>query len=627
MSGILSTGTSALLAFQRALGTVGHNVANAATPGYSRQRVEFAARPGHANGPGYIGQGVDVAKLQRLADGLVFARQVDSSGELGRLSQLSSIAGRIDKLVSDSATGLSAPWSAFFNATKGVSTDATSQVARSQMLAAGEQLAGRWRALDGQMSALEGESNQRIKDKVGDANRLASEIAALNQDIASAGSNVAPDLLDARAMRIDQLASLVGAETVTQDDGSINVFTPGGQPLVLADRAMTLTTVADPNRPDKLQVAVQGSGGAVRLPQSAVSGELGGLLEFRDRVLDPARAELGRMATAFAESFNAAHRAGVDYNGAAGKDFFTIAPPRVDANNGNTGSATINASIGDLATLKGNDLVLRFDGTWKATRADTGEAVPMTGAGTAADPFKVAGVSLVVGGTPAVGDSFSLRPTADAAASLRVAITDPAEIAAASPLQVKGDTSNLGDARASGAKVTDPAAFASFGGATVEFIDATQYTINGAGPYPYTAGQPIGDPAAGWSMNLTGTPAAGDSFSLARTPPRSSDNGNAMALAALDQNGVLDGGTQSLTAGLSQLTARVGSDSRHAKLTLDAQVAINDQVIAERESLSGVNLDEEAADMMRFQQAYQAAAQVITTADNMFQTLLSAVGR
>ncbi|MGO4220267.1 flagellar hook-associated protein FlgK [Lysobacter sp. TAF61] len=627
MSGVLSTGTSALLAFQRALGTVGHNVANAATPGYSRQRVEFAARPGQANGPGYIGQGVDVARLQRLADGLVFARQVDSSGELGRLSQLSSMSDRIDKLVSDSATGLSTPWSAFFNAAKGVSADPTSQVARSQLLASGEQLASRWRALDGQLSSLEGESEQRLKDKVGDANRLASEIAALNQDIASAGSNAAPDLLDARALRIDQLASLVGAETVAQDDGSINVFTPGGQPLVLADRAMKLTTIADPYRPDHLQVALEGGGGAVRLPQSAVSGELGGLLEYRDRVLDPARAELGRLATAFAESFNAAHRAGVDYNGAAGKDFFTIAPPRVDAHAGNTGSATINANVSDVAALKGNDLVLRFDGTWKATRADTGEAVPMTGTGTAADPFKVAGVSLVVGGAPAVGDSFALRPTADAAGSLRVAISDPLQIAAASPLQVKGDTTNLGDARASAAKVTDPAAFASFAGATVEFIDATQYTINGAGPYPYTAGTPIGDPATGWSMTLTGTPAAGDSFLLARTPPRSSDNGNALALAGLDQKTVLDGGTQSLTSGLSGLTARVGGEARHAKLSLEAQTAINDQVIAERESLSGVNLDEEAADMMRFQQAYQAAAQVITTADNMFQTLLSAVRR
>ena len=251
----------------------------------------------------------------------------------------------------------------------------------------------------------------------------------------------------------------------------------------------------------------------------------------------------------------------------------------------------------------------------------------MTGSGTAADPFKVAGVSLVVGGTPAVGDRYSLRPTADAAGSLRVALTDPALIAAASPLQARTDTGNLGDARAGSTQVTDAAAFASFAGATVEFIDDGQYTINGAGPYPYAAGSPIADAGAGWSMALTGTPVAGDRFTLARTPPRSGDNGNALVLGGFDQHGILDGGTQSLTAGLSQLTARAGTDARHASLGLEAQTAIHGQISAERESVSGVNLDEEAADMMRFQQAYQAAAQVISTADTMFQTLLSAVRR
>lgn len=627
MSGLLSTGSSALLAFQRALGTVGHNVANAATPGYSRQRVDFAARPGQATGAGYIGQGVDVAKLQRLADGLVFARQVDSSGELGRLQQLSSMAGRVDALVSDSATGLSAPWSAFFNAAKGVTADPTSTVARGQLLAAGEQLAGRWRSLDGQLSGIEAETDQRIQGKVGDANQLASEIAALNRDIATAGSNASPDLLDARALRIDKLATLVGAETVAQDDGSLNVFTAGGQALVLGNRAMKLTTVADPFRPDRLQLALEGTGGAVRLPPSTVAGELGGLLEFRGRVLDPARAELGRLATAFAGTFNAAQRAGVDYNGAAGADFFTLAPPRVDAHAANTGSATLAASVSDISALRGNDLVLRFDGAWTAVRSDTGEAVAMSGTGTAADPLKVAGVSVVVGGAPAVGDRYSLRPTADAAGSLRVALTDPAQIAAAAPLQARSDVANLGDAKIGGTQVTDAAAFGAFAGATVEFIDATQYTINGAGPYPYTAGSPIADAGAGWSMSLIGTPVAGDSFTLARTPPRSSDNGNARALGAIDQQRVLDGGTQSLTNGLSQLTARVGTDARHADLGLEAQSAIHGQISAERESVSGVNLDEEAADMLRYQQAYQAAAQVISTADNMFQTLLSAVRR
>lgn len=627
MSGILSTGTSALLAFQRALGTVGHNVANAATPGYSRQRVDLAARPGQATGAGYGGQGVDIARLQRLADGLVFARQVDSSGELGRLSQMASLSGRVDALVSDPATGLSTQWSAFFSAADGVTADPASPIARGALISSAEQLAARWRTLDKQLSTLDAETNQRLQGKVGDANVLAKEIAALNQTVAAAGGNASPDLLDARAMRIDQLASLVGAETVEQDDGALNVFTSGGQALVLGNRAMTITTATDPFNPERQQVAIEGTGGKVRLPASSINGEVGGLLGFRERVLDPARGELGRLATVFATTVNATQRAGIDYNGATGSDLFTIDPPRVDAHMANTGGATLTPSIDDIAALKGNDLVLRFDGTWSATRADTGETVPMTGTGTAADPFRVAGVALELGGVPAVGDRYSLRPTSETAGSLRLAITDPSRIAAAAPLQVKGDPTNLGDASTASRQVTNAAAFATFSGATVEFIDDSNYTIDGAGPYPYTAGTAIADPGAGWSMTLKGTPAAGDTFTLARTPARSSDNGNARDLAALDLKDVLDGGTQSMTLGLSQLTARVGTEARHAELGMEAQTAIHDQVIAERESASGVNLDEEAADMLRFQQAYQAAAQVISTADNMFQTLLSAVRR
>src|SRR5690606_23725517 len=170
MSGMLSSGTSALLAFQRALGTVSHNVANASTPGYSRQRVELASRPGQPEGANWVGQGVSATSLQRLADGLVFARQVDSSGELGRLGQLSSLSGRVDALVSDPATGMTAQWSAFFNAADALAADPGSSVARGQLLASGEQLAGRWRSLDGQLSALEQEAGQRLQGTVSDAN-------------------------------------------------------------------------------------------------------------------------------------------------------------------------------------------------------------------------------------------------------------------------------------------------------------------------------------------------------------------------------------------------------------------------------------------------------------------------
>jgi flagellar hook-associated protein 1 FlgK len=624
MSSLLSTGSSALLAFQRALATVSHNVANVNTPGYSRQRVELAARPGEAIGRNYTGAGVEIADLRRLADGLVFARQIDSSGELGRLQQLSTQSDRLDSLLSDASTSLSGPWSAFFTAAKDVSASPTSQIARSQLLAAANQLTGRWHSIDSQLSQLDGEVDDRVGASLADVNRLSTEIANLNRDIVAAGSNAPPDLLDARALRVDELSGLIGATTVAQDDGALNVFTAGGQSLVLGNRAQALSTVPDPLHPDRMQLALATKAGPIALSSTSVGGQIGGLLEFRTRVLDPARAELGRIATAFASAFNTTQQAGVDYNGNAGAPLFSLPAPRVTAVQANTGTATLSASVANIGALQGADLVMKFDGSsWSATRADTGGTVAMTGTGTVADPFLVNGLNLVVSGSAVAGDRFAVSPTTGAAAGIQVALQDPAGIAAAAPLQARADAANLGSATAGAAQVTDPVAFASFAGATIDFIDANSYTIDGTGPFAYTPGTPIA--SGGWSLPFTGAPAAGDQFVLSRTPARSADNGNARALAALDSTGVLDGGTTSLTTGLGTLTARVGSDARHADMTLEAQQTIHDQIGAERDSVSGVNLDEEAADLLRFQQAYQAAAQVIATADNVFQTLLGAV--
>lgn len=624
-SGILGTGTSALLAFQRALSTVSHNVANAATPGYTRERVELQARPGQSAMLS-IGQGVDVKQLTRLADGLVFARQNDSAGELGRLDQLSQLASRMDGLMSDSATSLVTPWSSFFNAAKGVVADPASVPARNQLLASSDQIATRFRTLDAQMAKMDDDVNRSMTSKIGDANRLAGEIADLNRNIISAGGNVSSDLLDARDQRVRDLSKLVGANTVIQDDGSMNVFTTGGQPLVLGVRASSLATMADPYQPNRLQLALNTPTGAMRLPEGTVSGELGGQMEFRSRVLDPMRAELGRMATAFAQSANAIQNQGIDYNGNPGADLFAISAPQVAAHAANTGSATVTAALDDVGALTGQNLVLRFDGSnWGAMRADTGEAVAMTGTGTLADPFKVGGMAISVGGSAAAGDRFLLTPTAGSAGNLQVAIHDSTGIAAAGPLTSKPDTGNLGDAKVGSSAITDGSLFSSFTGASLDFIDATHYTIDGNGPYTYTPGAAISN--GGWTLTLQGTPVAGDSFTLGRTPPRSSDNSNARQLASLDSKRVLDGATTDLTTGMTRMASRAGGEANHAQMTLDAQQAIDDQVNAERESLSGVNLDEEAADMMRYQQAYQAAAQVIATADTMFQTLLSVVRR
>ncbi len=625
--GVLGTGASALLAFQRAMSTVGHNVANATTPGYSRQRVELEARPGQ---PGRIsiGQGVDVDRLRRLADGLVYARQLDSAGEMGRLTQMAGLSSRVDKLVSDPTTGLATTWSSFFSAAKGVVADPTSTAARSQMLTTGGQLATRWRTLDGHLDQLGNEVEASLRDNISAANQLAGEIANLNRDIIASGDNASPDLLDQRDLRVGQLSALVGAEGVLQDDGAMNVFTIGGQPMVLGARAMQLSTVPDPYQANRAQLAVQSPAGPVPLPAGSVSGAIGGLLEFRGNVLDPARAELGRLATAFAETFNATQRGGIDYAGNPGADFFTLPDPKIYPHSGNAAASTASfaTSVGDVGALTGNNLVLRFDGAaWSAARADTGQAVAMTGTGSAADPFVVEGVELVLSGSATAGDRFLLQPTAAAAADIRLALTDPGQIAAAAPMTVGLDAGNIGNVSGGTASVTDPALFAGFTSANISFLDANTYTIDGGPPIAYAPGDTI--TGSGWSLVLKGNPAAGDEINLGRTGPRSSDNANARLLAAVDAKAVLNGGRNDVTAGLSQLTARVGGDARHAELNLDAQQVMDDQIVAERESVSGVNLDEEATNMLRYQQAYQAAAQVIATADTMFQALLGAVRR
>ncbi len=624
-NGVLGTGTSALLAFQRAMSTVGHNVANAATPGYSRQRVELEARPGQPTRIS-IGQGVDVNQLRRLADGLVFARQLDSAGEMGRLSQMSALSSRVDKFITDPATSMSAAWANFFSATKAVVAEPTATAARTQMLTAGEQLANRWKMLDSHLTQLGQDTEATLQDKVTSANRLANEIAGLNRSIIASGGNASPDLLDQRDLRVGQLAALVGAETVMQDDGSMNIFTAGGQPMVLGAMAMQLTTSPDPYQANRAQLAIATPSGPVPLPIGAVSGEIGGLMEFRTSVLDPARAEMGRLATAFVETFNATQRAGVDYAGNPGADFFSLPPPQVNGHNANTGSASFSTQISDVGALTGNNLMLRFDGAnWTAHRADTGQSVAISGAGTTANPLLVDGVSLVASGTAAPGDRFMLHPTDSAIAGMQTLLTDPEQIAAASPMTIALDQRNIGSISGGTPKVTDPTLFAAFSTSTISFLDASTYSIDGGPPVAYTPGDTIN--GSGWSLVLNGNPAAGDEIVLGRTGARSQDNSNARLLAGVDSQAVLNGGRLDVTAGLSQLTARVGGDARHNALSLEAQQAIDDQATAERESVSGVNLDEEAANMLRFQQAYQAAAQIIATADSMFQSLLAAVAR
>jgi flagellar hook-associated protein 1 FlgK len=624
MPSVLSTGTSALLAFQRALATTSHNVANINTDGYSRQKVDFATRSPTDAGYATVGNGTKITDIRRVADQLAISRLLDSNGELARLQQLSAMADRVDALFSDSATNLTGVWSNFFDSISGLSANAAGSADRRSVLDSANTLVNRFKSMSANLESLGSEVNNGLMAAADEVNRLAAEIAQINGVIGSNVAKAAPDLLDRRDQLITQLVGYTGGTAVIQDGGIINVYSAGGNALVVGTSASKVTTVADPYQPERLQLALVTQGQTITLGSKALGGSIGGLLEFRDTILAPAQAELGRIAVGMALEFNQSHREGMDLYGDMGVDFFNLAPPKVSAHSGNdpASTASISASYDDLAALDGQNLQLRFDGSnWIATRTDTGVQVPMTGTG---PTYVVNGIELTISGAPALNDRFLLQPTATATNGLSVAITDPSRIAAANPVRASADLGNIGTGVAGKVDVTDATDTALLNQAVIEFIDADNYTIDGAGPFPYVPGQVVS--ANGWSLVLDGKPAAGDQFIVAPNQAGSSDNGNATRLAAVEDAKSFNGGTITLNGALGGLTTQVGAAARAADYSLQAQQVINENAQATRDAISGVNLDEEAADMLRLQQAYQAASQLIATADTLFQSILRAVG-
>jgi flagellar hook-associated protein 1 FlgK len=228
----------------------------------------------------------------------------------------------------------------------------------------------------------------------------------------------------------------------------------------------------------------------------------------------------------------------------------------------------------------------------------------------------------VIGGSASAGDSFRVQPSRNAADSFSVAITDPDKVAAAAPFTVTAAVANTGTASPS-VSISDGSNANLFNASSIVFSSPTSYSIDGGAAQTFTPGQPIVH--NGWSMQLSGAPLAGDSFSLQANSNAQGDNSNALMLGKVANLGVLDGGVTSTGRAYSQLVSQVGSAGSLAKDDLTTQTAVYSQAMSSQQSVSGVNLDEEAANLVRFQQAYQASAQVISTANSIFGALLSAV--
>ncbi|MEW6353166.1 MAG: flagellar hook-associated protein FlgK [Pseudomonadota bacterium] len=642
-SDIFSVGTSGLLVFQRALATTSHNIANVNTEGYSRQQVDFSTRPPQGGSGGYIGTGVQADSVRRAYDGFLTTQVRNNTSANSQLQNFYQLANQVDNLLADPQTGLAPGLQSFFSAVQGVANDPASIPARQVLLSTGQLLTDRFHAINQQLTDQRNSANSQLQTIVTEINSLATALAKINADIVSAQGAFATqppnDLLDQRDALLNQLAQRVAVTAVPEGNGALNVFIGNGQGLVVGSQASSLSVVQNSFDPNRSEIAYLGGSATVTISDNLSGGTLGSVLDFRRQILDSAQNALGRVAVGLSATFNAQHVLGQDLNGALGANFFSVGAPDVLARSGgspNTGNGVVAATVANVNQLTTSDYRLQNSGgTYTLTRLSDNTVTTL--ASFPGTPVTVDGVTIsLTSGTINSGDSFLIRPTRPAAATVNVALSDARKIAAAAPIRTSASLSNAGTGAISPGTVSNTTNLPLAGPITLTFNSAlNQFTVAG-GPGGTLAYNPATDSGGkqftfstygGIAFTVSGVPANGDTFTIGNNTGGVSDNRNALLLGGLQNQLLLGGGTVSLQGAYGQLVAEVGAVTHQADINSKAQEGLLNQVTQARDAVSGVNLDEEAANMIRFQQAYQASAQIIALAGTLFDTLLGALRR
>lgn len=665
MANILNIAQSALVAAQAGLATTGHNIANASTPGYSRQVVIQAAVAGQNEGGGFIGKGTVVISVERQFSAYLNDQLQSINTSMGQIDSHYAEISRINNLLADPTSGLSPVLQDFFKSVQALAGDASANPSRQGVLASAQSLAGRFQSLDGQLRDSRDAVNSQITTSIATINSYAQQIANLNEAIGKAqnAADGAPpnDLLDQRDYLVSQLSSEVQV-TVVKEDVNYNIFIGNGQPMVIGQTASKLQATTSPTDMSQLEVGfVAGNGTVVPLAESSLpGGKLGGLFDFRANTLTAAQNALGRVALGLANTFNAQHNLGQDQSGQMGGDFFSEAQPVVNASRFNTGvpagtPAVLDATIANVSALTTSDYSLARDstGNYVVTRLADNVQVYSNAAFPAA-PIDGVNFSLT-SGTMANGDNYVIKPTVNGASSFSVLVKDPAKIAAAVPITTSVPTSNTGSGAISAGSVdanftspfaaitlsfnAAPVAPAPPGPATLTGFPATSpvtVTNNGTSTtYPAGTPVPYTDSATisfnGVSVAISGAPAAGDKFSIKPNPNAASDNRNMLLLGALQTANTLAGpantpqgvGSTTFQGAFGQMVSEIGNKTHELDVSKQAEGNLQTQVSQAQQAVSGVNLDEEATNLIRYQQSYQAAAKVMQTVKEMFDVLIA----
>ena len=656
ISSLLNIGQRALMANYAALQVTGNNVANANTPGYSRQSIELATAFSQQTGNGFFGKGVDVTTVTRAHDAFLTREAATAASLAAADDARSAQLQKLETVFPTGEDGLGYTAQQLFNAFVDVSNKPQDTAARQVVLARVGDLAARFRAASDQLDAQQAGIAQDLRTSVESINALTTRIASLNANIASAqGTGHAPnDLLDQRDAAIADLSKIVQVTTVASADGTVGVFLGGAQRLVLGGESTPLVALADPFDPAKVQLGVSEGGTTRAFPDGFIAGgSVAGLLRVQNHDIPDARGLLGQMASAIAGALNDQQALGVDLGSppGAGAPLLSIGAATVapSSNNAMAGGvpvasyvngagvrvSSVSIAVVSTSQLQPSDYELVADpalpaGSYRLTRLSDNTSQTVS-SGDVVDGFRID----IAAPPPAPRDRFLLEPVTPSIRTIARALDDPKGIAAASPVTATVAATNTGTAAIASVAATSPSlnpnltATVTFtddlGNYTWNLVDTTAVLPPTSGTGTWSAGQPIA--LNGFALQLSGVPKNGDVLTVAKTTVPAGNNGNANALMALRDativgQGAAGAGGVNVTDAYASALANVGVRVQSASLAADQSAAVASDAKTAVAEKSGVNLDEEAARLIQFQQSYQAAARILQVAQAVFDTLL-----
>ena len=677
MADLLNIGLSGLAANKTSLAVTGHNITNINTPGFSRQDTIQATRTPEFSGAGYIGSGTSLVDIRRSYSEFLTTQLRSSTALSSDAKAYKSQIDQLDALLAGSTTGVTPSLQKFFSSLQTAAEDPSNLPARQLVLSEAEGLSRRFNTVYDRLNEQNSFANKQMGAVTEQINRLSSSIASLNDSIAIAQSNGSQpnDLLDAREEALRQLSTFVGVNVVAQNDGTQNVFIGSGQPLVIGNNAARLEVVPGANDPNRSEIQFLVGASRQTITTQVTGGELGGILRYREEVLDKTFNSLGRLALSISDQVNSQLGQGLDLKGQVGTKLFgdfneeSLARLRVLPSTTNSSNASPVLNISNSSLLTTSDYRLEFDGTnYSARRLSDNQPMTVTQNPPGTLSFQDSagrnqGFQVVLGTpAPAAGDSFVLQPTRIGASTMSTVLDQADQLAFAAPVRAEANLQNRGNGvisqptlQSNGSNI-DPAALkAAFppitltydsaagnftglpAGATLTRVDNKGQPITPAPTPLFTPGQQntfqltLVD-GTSVNMSLSGRPENGDRFNIGFNQNGVSDNRNALALVGLQSKqvvgvdptvtGIATG--SSFTDGYGDLIERVGTLTAQARQDNDATGAILKQAQDNRDSLSAVNLDEEAANLIKFEQYYNASAQVIQVARSLFDTLIGA---